>query len=67
LRQLRTFKVSKAGMLIESILTFSITVWWGSCTAEEKSALNRVVSSASRIIWLDLPVTFLTSNYSKLV
>jgi len=54
-------------MLIESILTFSITVWWGSCTAEEKSALNRVVSSASRIIWLDLPVTFLTSNYSKLV
>lgn len=61
LRQLRKFKVSKAGMLhfyravIESILTFSITVWWGSCSTEDKSALNRVVSTASRIIGLDLP------------
>jgi len=36
--------------VIESILTFSITVWWDSC-----SALNRVVSTASRIIGLDLP------------
>ena len=40
---------------IESVLTFSITVWFGSITVKEKLRLNRVVKTASRIISRDLP------------
>ena len=41
--------------VIESVLTFSITVWYGSTTVKEKTRLDRVVKTASRIIGLDLP------------
>ena len=41
--------------VIESVLTFSITVWFGSITQKETLRLNRVVKTASRIIGRDLP------------
>ena len=41
--------------VIESLLTFSITVWFGSITQKETLRLNRVVKTASRIIGRDLP------------
>ncbi|KAK2171301.1 hypothetical protein NP493_1082g00026 [Ridgeia piscesae] len=40
---------------IESVLTCSITVWFGSITVKEKLRLNRVVKTASRIMGRDLP------------
>ena len=61
LRQLKKFKVSKNAMchfyraMIESVLTFSITVWFGSCSADDKKRLNRVVKTASKIIGKSLP------------
>ena len=61
LRQLRRFKVSQEAMchfyrpMIESVLTISITVWFGSCSAEDRDELNRVVRTASKIIGKDLP------------
>ena len=39
----------------ESVLTFSISVWFGSITQKETLRLNRVVKTASRIIGRDLP------------
>ena len=41
--------------LIESVLTFSITVWFRSIAQKETFRLNRVVKTASRIIGRDLP------------
>ncbi|KAK2189543.1 hypothetical protein NP493_103g06054 [Ridgeia piscesae] len=41
--------------VIESVLVFSITVWFGSITQKETLRLNRVVKTASRIIGRDLP------------
>lgn len=40
---------------VESILTYCICVWFASCTEHEKSALQRVVKSAQRIIGCPLP------------
>ena len=40
---------------IESVLTFSVTVWFGSITVKVKRRLNKVVKNASRIIGSDLP------------
>ncbi|KAK2185363.1 hypothetical protein NP493_239g07019 [Ridgeia piscesae] len=40
--------------VIESVLIFSITVWFGSITQKETLRLNRVVKTASRIIGTDL-------------
>ena len=40
---------------IESILTYCINVWFGSCTAAEKTALQRVVNTAQKIIGCPLP------------
>ena len=40
---------------IESVLTFSITLWFGSITVKEKFILNRVVKTASTVIGRDLP------------
>ena len=42
-------------VVIESVLTFSITVWFGSITVKEKVRLNRVVNTASKIIARSLP------------
>lgn len=40
---------------IESILTYSATVWYASCTAAERHSLHRVVKAAQRIIRSELP------------
>ena len=61
LRRLKSFGVSKEIMthfyrsIIESILTFSITVWFGNTTQADRQKLNRVVKTASKIIGTDLP------------
>ena len=61
LRRLRSFGLSPHIMFtfhratVESVLTFSVTVWFGTITVKEKLRLNRVVKTASRIIGRDLP------------
>ena len=61
LRRLRSFVLTTQIMLnfykavIESVLTFSITVWFGFITVKEKLRLNRVVNTASKIIGRSLP------------
>ena len=40
---------------IESILTYCMNVWFGSCTVAERSALQRVVNTAQKIIGCPLP------------
>ncbi|XDV31630.1 hypothetical protein PO909_002597 [Leuciscus waleckii] len=56
LRQLRKFGVGCKGMLqfyraaIESVLTFSITVWYGNSTVQQRLQLDRIVNTASKII-----------------
>ena len=40
---------------IESILTYCICVWFSSCTAAERNALQRVVKMAQKIIGCPLP------------
>lgn len=40
---------------IESILTNCITVWYGSCSASDRKALQRVVKAAQRIAGAPLP------------
>ena len=61
LRRLRSFGLTTQVMLnfyravIESVLTFSISVWFGSITQKDTLRLNRVVKTASRIIGRDLP------------
>ena len=61
LRQLRKFRLSTPILVkfyrsvIESVLTFSIIVWYGSLTETQKGSLDRVVKTASKIIGSDLP------------
>ena len=61
LRQLKKFGLSKDIMVqfyravVESVLTFSITVWYGSTSKQDRDRLERVVKSASRIIGRQLP------------
>ena len=61
LRLLRKFKLSAYILAsfyratIESVLTFSITVWYGSATEEQKARLQRVVKNASKIVGAELP------------
>ncbi|KAI4884459.1 hypothetical protein NFI96_003687 [Prochilodus magdalenae] len=50
-RTLRTFYTCT----VESILTGSITTWYGSCTAIERKALQRVVRTAQYITGVQLP------------
>ncbi|KAI4876403.1 hypothetical protein NFI96_004024 [Prochilodus magdalenae] len=50
-RALRTFYTCT----VESILTGSITTWYGSCTAIERKALQRVVQTAQYITGVQLP------------
>ena len=40
---------------VESISTYCICVWFSSCTAAERKALQRVVNSAHKIIGCPLP------------
>ena len=61
LRQLHKFRVSQAILsafyrsVIESILTFSITVWYGNTTVRDKSMINKIIRNASNIIKTDVP------------
>ncbi len=41
--------------VIESVLTFSLIVWFGSSTAQQRSQINNITRVASRIIGHDLP------------
>ena len=60
LRQLKKFKVSHSILTqfyraaIESILTFSITVWYSSACQKDKDQLERIVRTASKIIGSDM-------------
>ncbi|KAI4875202.1 hypothetical protein NFI96_000084 [Prochilodus magdalenae] len=55
LRGLRTFGMSAQILsnfyrsTIESVLTSSITVWYGNCTAQDRKALQRVIKTAQSI------------------
>ena len=61
LRQLRKFKAKPTIMLqfyravVESVMTFSISVWYGSATQEDKDKLEGVINTASKIIGCQLP------------
>ncbi|KAM6968604.1 thyroid peroxidase [Tautogolabrus adspersus] len=48
---------------IESILTFSLTSWFGNCKAAKQQQLNRIVKTARRIIGVPLP--FLLETYNQ--
>ena len=60
-RRLKSFGLTTQVMLnfyravIETVLIFYITVWFGSITQKETLRLNRVVKTASRKISRDLP------------
>uniref|UniRef100_A0A8C7XT65 Alkylated DNA repair protein AlkB homologue 8 N-terminal domain-containing protein n=1 Tax=Oryzias sinensis TaxID=183150 RepID=A0A8C7XT65_9TELE len=47
---------------IQSLLTYCITVWFGSCTAADKKRLQRVIETVQKIIGCPLPT--LTDIYS---
>ena len=55
LRKLRTFDVSKKVMkqvynaLVQSVITFGITVWWGGCSQKDKNKLKREINIARKI------------------
>ena len=61
LRRLKRFGVSEVILLkfyravIESVLTFSITVWFGNTTHKDRAKLNKIVKTSSNIIGIDLP------------
>lgn len=40
---------------VESVLTYSITVWYAGLTAEDRTALRGVIKSAHKIIGHPLP------------
>jgi hypothetical protein len=69
LRQLKKFRLSKPMLLqfyrcvVESILTFSICVWFGAATQQQKDRLEHIMRTASRIIGYELPS--LESIYTK--
>ena len=61
LRRLSSFKVNTNIMLsfyraiIESILTSSITVWYGRATQKDIKLLSNVINQAGKILGLELP------------
>ncbi|KAK1788592.1 hypothetical protein P4O66_002668 [Electrophorus voltai] len=61
LRRLRDFRLPSKVLrnfytcTIESILTGNITVWLGNSTKQDRQALQRVVRSAERITYTELP------------
>ena len=61
LRQLNKFGICKEVMVqfyravIESQLTFSMSVWFGGISQEDKAKLNKIVVTASKVIGTDLP------------
>ena len=69
LRQLKKFGLSKDILrqfyraVVESVLTFSITVWFNSATKQQRDRLESVVRTAGKIVGSDLPT--LESIYTK--
>ena len=69
LRQLKKFGLRREILVqfyrsaIESILTFSICVWLGGISQRQRSRLDRVVKTASKIVSSEL--TSLTAIYIK--
>ena len=69
LRKLCSFHVSEKVLettyksLIESIITFNITAWYGNLTVRNKTKLGRVVQTASKII--GRPQTSLNDLYNR--
>ena len=63
LRQLKKFRVNKTILtqiyraVIESVLTFSITVWFGSASIHNKNMFEGIVKTASKITGSKLPLT----------
>ncbi|KAI4896332.1 hypothetical protein NFI96_002210 [Prochilodus magdalenae] len=61
LRQLKKFTLPQTLMIqfytaiIESILTASITIWFGSSTSQERTKLQRIIRTAERITGCNLP------------
>ena len=61
LRQLKKFRINETILvqfyrsIIESILTFSMTTWFGSTTQQNRDDLQRVVKCASKIIGCEVP------------
>ena len=61
LRQLRNFGLNQTILMqfyrsvIESIIGFGITVWFGGTASSEKNELERIVRHASRIVGRELP------------
>lgn len=52
--------------LIETVLTYGITVWFGNATRAEKKSLQRVIKTAERIIGTNLtPMTELYTERCK--
>ena len=61
LRQLKKFRLSSKIMeqfyraTIESIMCFSISVWYSGANAKDTAQLERIVKQASRVVGCDLP------------
>ncbi|KAM3843222.1 nuclear pore complex protein Nup107 [Diretmus argenteus] len=48
---------------IESVVSYALTSWFGSCKAHEKQRLNKIIKTASKIIGAPLP--FLLEIYNQ--
>ena len=61
LRQLRKFGLRREILIqfyrstIESVLTFSISVWYGGLNQRQRNKMDRVVRTASKIVGAELP------------
>ncbi|KAI4904345.1 hypothetical protein NFI96_009497 [Prochilodus magdalenae] len=61
LRQLKKFNLPQTLMIqfytaiIESVLTTSITIWFGSSISQERTKLRHIIRTAERIIGCNLP------------
>ncbi len=62
LRQLKKFGISKVGMfnfyraVIESVLTFSLIVWFGSSTAQQRSQINNITRLLRKLLVMIFPL-----------
>ena len=60
LRQLKKFRLNSAllhrfySAVIESVLSFSITVWYGNTSQEDREKLDRIVKKAEKIVGCSL-------------
>ena len=68
---MKSFSVNKVILkkfyraVIESVLTFSITVWYSGTTQKDRAKLNRIVKTASKIIGDELQSLFKTRAITK--